>query len=140
MTHKSTTSSLRRMDSIIAPKRRQSSATLRRMDTMPVQSISVEESNDTRRSGKAREQILEQRRLRNIESAKRSRARLSNEQNWIAVQMSENDERMSHLEKKVHELTVELTKPKKSAVKREHHHPSKQQRKDGHQAWFGEPF
>lgn len=81
-----------------------------------------------------RSRILEERRLRNIESAKRSRARLRNETAWMQVQMSENEDRMRYLEKKVKDLTDELRTPQRNRSSKHSPHPEK--RPD----WFGEPF
>lgn len=83
---------------------------------------------------RSREDIIEQRRLRNIESAKRSRARLNNEQKWVQIQMKENDDRMRTLETQVSLLTKELAVPSRKSKKE-----SKGMDED-RPAWFGEAF
>lgn len=65
-------------------------------------------TSNQRRPAVSRDEIREQRRLRNIESAKRSRARLSGEAAWMAVQMSENEDKIKHLERVVETLSTEL--------------------------------
>lgn len=80
--------------------------------------------------------MSEERRRKNVESAIRSRERLKNEQNWMSVQMKENDDRMKKLERQIEELTEELTVPQKSRS-------SKMKATSGHgdrPSWFGEPF
>lgn len=81
----------------------------------------------------------EQRRQNNIKSAQRSRERLKNQQNWMAVQMSENEDRMKHLEKRVVELTEELTAPPRK--QRPTHRSSRGGAADAERPqWFGTPF
>lgn len=79
----------------------------------------------------------EERRLRNIESAKRSRDRLKNESNWMHIQMNENEDRMSHLEKTVHHLTNELTSPPRRNKKSS---SSVKNQNEDKVSWFGEPY
>lgn len=87
----------------------------------------------TKKSKMDRGEILEQRRLRNIESAKRSRDRMKNEPQWMELQMNENKDRIKLLERTVETLTNELTgmDRRKSVKKRG---------ADDRPAWFGEPF
>ena len=90
-----------------------------------------------------RSKILEQRRLRNIESAKRSRERLKNEPEWIEIQMRENEERIIQLEKKIGGLEQELqTSPKKPASSSVRHsiHFGNIPKTEKRPEWFGEPF
>lgn len=89
-----------------------------------------------------RSKILEQRRLRNIESAKRSRERLKNEPEWIEIQMRENEERIVQLEKTIGGLEQELqTTPKKPASGVRHSiHFGNLNKNDKRPEWFGEPF
>lgn len=81
----------------------------------------------------------EERRLRNIESAKKSRERLKNESSWMQIQMNENEDRMKHLEKTVRDLTNELKSPPR------HLRKSSASRKrvteiEDRPSWFGEPY
>lgn len=95
-----------------------------------------------------RSKILEQRRLRNIESAKRSRERLRREPQWMEVQMKENEERIRMLENTIGGLTKELQKKpkKKNEAVRHSIHFGKQAQHHPHfhgekrPEWFGEPF
>lgn len=62
--------------------------------------------------------VQERRRLRNIESARKSRARLRSETSWMAVQMSEIEDKIERLESVVTSLSSELSgKTSKEAKK-----------------------
>lgn len=79
--------------------------------------------------------VADDRKKRNIESAYRSRDRLKNEHNWMAIQLSENESRIKHLENQVARLTDELISPKpcvhtKPGIFMESDRPK----------WFGTPF
>lgn len=76
----------------------------------------------------------EERRRKNIESAVRSRERLKNEQNWMAIQMSENEDRMKRLEKKIDQLSQELSGSKSRSKK------GSSSSQNDRPKWFGEPF
>lgn len=87
----------------------------------------------TKKSKVDRGEILEQRRLRNIESAKRSRDRMKNEPQWMELQMNENKDRIKLLERTVETLTNELTGMDRRKL-------GKKRGGDDRPAWFGEPF
>lgn len=53
----------------------------------------------------------EQRRLRNIESAKRSRVRRQEQERKVELQIFENDRRIRHLERQIEDLTNDLKSP-----------------------------
>lgn len=76
----------------------------------------------------------DERKRKNVESASRSRDRLKNETNWMAIQMSENEDRMNKLEREIDSLQKELNTTSKKK-------PSKNSstQKD-RPAWFGKPF
>lgn len=89
-----------------------------------------------------RTRILEDRRLRNIESAKRSRERLRREPEWLEIQMRENEDRIKVLEKTIGGLEEELNpKPRRKTERTRHpKHSGKQSSVDKRPEWFGEPF
>lgn len=76
----------------------------------------------------------DERKKKNIQSAVRSRDRLKNEQEWMSVQMSENEDRMKKLAKEIDNLETELKEPK--APKTRTSSSSQKDRPD----WFGKPF
>lgn len=82
----------------------------------------------------SRKAIQEERRRKNIESAVRSRNRLKNEHQWMVIQMRENDDRIKKLERKLTELSDELTQS--------HSRPSKKSNssQSDRPKWFGVPF
>lgn len=76
----------------------------------------------------------ESRRRRNVESAKRSRERLKNEHKWMEIQLSENEDRVRKLEKRVKDLTSELmAPPRKGRNGLANVHSERP-------SWHGEPF
>lgn len=86
----------------------------------------------------------EQQRLRNIQSAKRSRDRLKHEDKWMEVQASENADRIRKLEQKVTSLSQELLssssrKPSRSSTSSfsSNHDLSRTEERP---SWFGQPF
>lgn len=83
----------------------------------------------------------EQRRIRNIESAKRSRDRLKNETTWMEMQVQETNDRMRALERRVKDLTDELSTPSRTS---RINSPDKLRRTmtftPDRPKWFGEPF
>lgn len=86
----------------------------------------------------------EQQRLRNIQSAKRSRDRLKHEDKWMEVQASENADRIRKLEQKVTSLSQELlstasrkpTRPTASSYSTNNNLSRTEERP----SWFGQPF
>lgn len=72
----------------------------------------------------------EQRRLRNIESAKRSRVRRQEQERQVELQVLENDRRIRHLERQVQDLTNELQTPSPFSGANQH----------GQHTLFGAPF
>lgn len=129
------TETIRRMDSMDNLQRKNSGRNLRRMDTTCADLHGIA----GRKKRPTRQEIIEQRRLRNIQSAQRSRDRLKNEPKWMQVQMSENEDRMRYLEKQVIELTEELSKTK------DKRNTGRPKGRDSYQesdrpAWFGDPF
>lgn len=93
--------------------------------------------------GVDRARLLEERRLRNIESAKRSRARIDKESKWIETQMKENEDRIISLEKTIGGLEKQLASPpppppppphnkRSKSPPRRSHHISQHQRRQEH--------
>lgn len=104
--------------------------------------MNSDSSKSNSRAKMTRDEYRQARKARNIESAKRSRSRLKNRAHWDLIQIEENKDKITQLERRVHELSEELMEsPRKS----------KQKRKDALQNafdnkyeqrpnWFGEPF
>lgn len=86
----------------------------------------------------SKEKRREHRRQSNIASANRSRERLKNEHNWMHIQMSENEDRMHNLEKRVAELTAELAAPPRR--KSTQPAPRDDLANADRPAWFGDAF
>lgn len=94
--------------------------------------------NMGRADPRRREDILEARRVRNIESAKRSRQRQKAEDNWMRESLCENEERIRRLERQVETLSAELGNvPKVRGASGRHTSDDTQSDRP---AWFGDAF
>lgn len=84
------------------------------------------------------EEIREQRRLRNIESAKRSRERLRSEPSWMKVQVYENSERIRKLENALDSLEKEVPRSsQKQLSKRAQKGAADSEKRPN---WYGDAF
>lgn len=81
--------------------------------------------------------IVEDRRLRNIESAKRSRDRLQNEPSWMKVQVSENNQRIRQLEKTMDDLERTVPGSRVSSKKNTAGRPGTTEKRP---KWYGDAF
>lgn len=92
------------------------------------------ESDPLKESKRSKELRHEEQRLRNIDSAKRSRERLKFEDKWMQVQTMETSDRIGRLEREVKELSSQVGDS--SRRRRQSKHQCNEERP----AWFGQPF
>lgn len=90
--------------------------------------------SSSKREKKTKETKDEEQRIRNIDSAKRSRERLRLEDKWMQVQALETADRIGRLEKQVSDLYSDIAsgsgKNRKSSIESREEKPS----------WFGDAF
>lgn len=108
--------------------------------TKSQQKESVSKSTSSTRSSRyadknGKDSIREERRIRNIGSAKRSRDRLKTQHKWMEIQMNENDDRMNNLKVQLTELIDEVSST--PSIKNRN---KKKIREDDRPVWFGQPF
>lgn len=100
---------------------------------------STYESKPPSRSESPRDRREELRRIRNVQSAKRTKDRLKNEHRWMEIQTLENEDRIRLLERRIDILTAELERPSpsSSSVRPPLCSPPPNTERP---AWFGAPF
>ena len=105
-------------------------------------SSSAGNNSSNKRQHLTKEEKIQGRKARNIESAKRSRDRLKHSDRWVMLQIEENKDMIAKLEKQVDSLTTELLEsPRKSSKKKADRHRFEfEDKSQGRPEWFGEPF